>query len=98
MTKDNNLRLYEALAHEVAMDAAERRELTDEQRTESRHLLRFAHDLLGDLERARRQHVARKQGRPRRSTPSRSAASSQQAALSSAACSIRVSRSRRLVR
>ena len=50
MIKNNKLRMYEALAHDVAMDAAARRELTDEQRTESRELLAFAHQKLAELE------------------------------------------------
>ena len=48
--KNNKHRLYEALAHEVAMDAAARHELTDEQGAESRDLLAFAHEQLAALE------------------------------------------------
>jgi hypothetical protein len=58
--KDKNLRLYEALAHEVAMDAAVRRELTDDQRAESRRLLAHVHERLAELERAQRQRAPRK--------------------------------------
>ena len=54
MIKDKNLRLYEALAHDVAMDAASRRELTDEQREQSRQLLELTHKRLARLERAQR--------------------------------------------
>jgi hypothetical protein len=50
MIKNNKLRMYEALAHDVAMDAAARRELTDAQRAESRELLAFAHQKLAELE------------------------------------------------
>jgi hypothetical protein len=60
MIKDNNLRMYEALAHEVAMDAAARRELTNEQRQESRQLLAFAHERLAEMERSRRRNEPRK--------------------------------------
>ena len=60
MIKDKNLRLYEALAHEVAMDAAAQRELTDEQRAESRRLLAHAHERLAEIERAQRQRAPRK--------------------------------------
>jgi hypothetical protein len=60
MIKDKNLKLYETLAHEVAMDAAARRELTDEQRAESRRLLAFAHDRLAQLERAKRAPASRR--------------------------------------
>lgn len=49
MIKNKNLRMYEALAHEVAMDAAERRELTPEQREESRRLFAFAQQRLAEL-------------------------------------------------
>ena len=59
MIKDKNLRLYEALAHEVAMDAAARRELTDEQREQSRRLLAHAHERLAELERAKRKPATR---------------------------------------
>ncbi|MEJ7598478.1 MAG: hypothetical protein WKG01_11260 [Kofleriaceae bacterium] len=52
MIKDENLRTYEALTHEAAMDAAERRELTPEQRAGSRRLLAYAHAQLAELERA----------------------------------------------
>lgn len=52
MIKNKNLRMYEALAHDVAMDAAERRELTPEQREVSRRLLAFAHARLDQLEHA----------------------------------------------
>jgi hypothetical protein len=53
MIKDKNLRLYEALAHEVAMDAS-RRKLTDAQRRESRDLLSFAKSSISELERSMR--------------------------------------------
>lgn len=52
MTKNKNVRLYEALAHEAAMDAAERRELTPDQREVSRRMLAFAHARLADMDRA----------------------------------------------
>ena len=52
MIKDKNLRLYEALAHEAAMDAAERRELTPELRAISRQLHGWAHDQIDAYERA----------------------------------------------
>jgi len=51
MIKNKKLRMYDALAHEVAMDAAARHELTDAQRAESRELLAFAHEKLAALER-----------------------------------------------
>jgi len=60
MIKDKNVRLYEALAHEVAMDAADRRELTDKQRTLSRQMLAQTHARLAEIERAHGQRVARK--------------------------------------
>ena len=50
MIKNKKLRMYEALAHEVAMDAAARHELTDSQRAESSELLAFAHKKLAELE------------------------------------------------
>lgn len=50
MIKNKKLRAYEALAHEVAMDAASSREMTDDQRSESRALLAFAHQKLAALE------------------------------------------------
>ena len=50
MILNKKLRLYEAIAHDVAMDAAARRELTDELRAESRDLLAFAHEQLAELE------------------------------------------------
>ena len=50
MIKNKKLRMYEALAHEVAMDAAARHELTDAQRAESRDLLAFAHKRLAEVE------------------------------------------------
>ena len=45
MIKDKNLRLYETLAHEVAMEASAsaKRDLTDEQRELSRSLLARTH-------------------------------------------------------
>lgn len=60
MIKDKNLKLYEALAHEVAMDAAERRELTDEQREISKRLLAKTHERIGAMERAKRAKAPRK--------------------------------------
>ncbi len=60
MIKDSNVRLYEAMAHEVAMDAAARRELTTEQREESRELLSLVRDRLAELERIRRRCEPRK--------------------------------------
>jgi hypothetical protein len=52
MIKHKNLRLYEALAHEAAMDAAERRELTPDQREVSRRMLAAAHARLAEMDRA----------------------------------------------
>jgi hypothetical protein len=60
MIKDKNLRLYEALAHDVAMDAAARRELTDDQREESRRLLAYAQGRLAELERTKRKPATKK--------------------------------------
>ena len=60
MIKDNNLKLYETLAHEVAMDAAERRELSDEQREISKRLLGKAHERIAEMERALRAKAPRK--------------------------------------
>ena len=59
MIKNKNLRLYESLAHEVAMDAAARRELTPEQRELSSDLLAYARDQLAAYERAERPHKVR---------------------------------------
>lgn len=50
MIKNQNVRLYEALAHDVAMDAAERRELTPELREESRRLHAFAQKLIAQMD------------------------------------------------
>jgi len=50
MIKNKKLHMYEVVAHEVAMDAAARRELTEEQRGESRELLAFANAKLAELE------------------------------------------------
>ena len=50
MIKNKKLHMYEVVAHEVAMDAAARRELTEEQRAESRELLAFANAKLAELE------------------------------------------------
>jgi hypothetical protein len=52
MFKDKNLRLYEALGHEIAVDAAERRELTPDQEAISRRMLAFAHARVDQRERA----------------------------------------------
>jgi hypothetical protein len=52
MIKNKNLRLYEALAHEAAMDAAERRELTPELRAISNQLHGWAHAQIDAYERA----------------------------------------------
>jgi hypothetical protein len=60
MINDKNLKLYETLAHEVAMDAATRRELTDEQREISKRLLAKTHERLAALERAQRAQTPRK--------------------------------------
>ena len=49
MIKNKNVRMYETLAHEVAMDAAVRRELTAEQREDSRRLLAYAQQRLAAL-------------------------------------------------
>jgi len=50
MIKNKKLHMYEVVAHEVAMDAAARRELTEEQRAESRELLAFAQAKLAEVE------------------------------------------------
>jgi hypothetical protein len=60
MIKDKNLNLYETLAHEVAMDAAAKRELTDEQREISKRLLAKTHERLAQLEQAKRAKTPRK--------------------------------------
>jgi sialic acid synthase SpsE len=60
MIKDKNLKLYEALAHEVAMDAAERRELTDDQREISKRLVAKTHERIAEAERAQRAKAPRK--------------------------------------
>jgi hypothetical protein len=60
MIKNKNLRLYEALAHEIAMDAAAKRELTDEQRQLSRDLLAQTHARLAQIESTYRQSAPRK--------------------------------------
>ncbi len=52
MIKDKNLRLYETLAHEAAMDAAERRELTPELRAISQRLHGWAHEQIDAYDRA----------------------------------------------
>jgi len=49
--KDKNLRLYEQLAHEVAMDASRRRELSPELREASRRLHAWTHERLDAMER-----------------------------------------------
>ena len=51
MIKDKSLRLYEEIAHQVAMDAAERRELTPELREISRRLHAWTHERLDAMER-----------------------------------------------
>ena len=60
MIKDKSLKLYETLAHEVAMDAAERRELTDKQREISKRLLARTHERIAEAERAKRAKAPRK--------------------------------------
>ncbi len=60
MTNDKNLKLYETLAHEVAMDAAERRELTDKQREISKRLLAKTHERIAEVERVKRAKAPRK--------------------------------------
>jgi hypothetical protein len=60
MIKDKNVKLYETLAHEVAMDAATKRELTDEQRDISKKLLAKAHERVSEMERAQRAKAPRK--------------------------------------
>jgi hypothetical protein len=60
MIKDKNLKLYETLAHEVAMDAAAKRELTDEQRELSKRLLTGTHERLAQLERTKRAKTPRR--------------------------------------
>lgn len=52
MIKNKSLKLYEQLAHEAAMDAAERRELTPAQRDISRRMHELAHTRLQEIERA----------------------------------------------
>ena len=59
MMKNKNLRMYESIAHEVAMDAAARRELTPEQRELSRDLLAYARDQLAACEQVDRRHKVR---------------------------------------
>ena len=49
MTAMNNFRIFEAIAHESAMDTAARRELTPAQRRESRRLLAYTHERLAEL-------------------------------------------------
>ncbi len=51
MIKSKDLRLYEELAHRIAMDAAERRELTPELREVSRRLHAFVHERLDAMDR-----------------------------------------------
>lgn len=60
MINDKNMKLYETLAHELAMDAATRRELTEDQREISKRLLAKTHERLAALERANRAHLPRK--------------------------------------
>ena len=48
--KNKNLRAYEALAHDAAMQAAEHRELTPDERAISRRMLGFAQSQLAQLE------------------------------------------------
>ena len=52
MIMNKQLRLYEALAHEAAMDAAQRRELTPEEREISKRMFTLARAHLADLERS----------------------------------------------
>ena len=52
MIKNKSLRVYEQLAHEAAMDAAERRDLTPNQRDISRRMHELAHARLQEMERA----------------------------------------------
>jgi hypothetical protein len=49
--KNKDLRLYEELAHRIAMDAAERRELTPELREVSRRLHAWVHERLATMDR-----------------------------------------------
>jgi hypothetical protein len=51
LIKNKDLRLYEELAHRVAMDAAERRELTPELREVSRRLHAWIHERLDTMSR-----------------------------------------------
>ena len=51
MIKNKDLRLYEELAHRIAMDAAERRELTPELREVSRRLHAWVHERLDAMDR-----------------------------------------------
>jgi len=64
MIKNKNLRLYEALAHEAAMDAAERRELTPELRAISRRLHGWAHAQIDAYECAEVREQKRQKVRP----------------------------------
>ena len=69
MIKSKDLRLYEELAHRLAMDAAERRELTPELRAVSRRLHAWIHDRLDAMDRM--DGVARAAARRRRHKRSR---------------------------
>ena len=62
MIKDKNLRLYETLAHEAAMEASAsaKRDLTDEQRDLSRSLLARTHERIAQMERAQRKQNTKK--------------------------------------
>ena len=64
MSRSKDLRLYEELAHQVAMDASERRELTPELSEISRRLHTWLHQRLDGLERAQAaRHAAAKRRR-----------------------------------
>ena len=50
MLQNKSRRMYDALAHDCAMDAADRRELTPEQREVSRRMLAYARARLEEME------------------------------------------------
>ena len=56
-----NLRIYEAIAHEHALDAAERRELTPAEREEAHQFIDSMRARVLETQRARRELAAKKQ-------------------------------------
>lgn len=58
--KQKNLRIYEALAHEDALDAAERRDLTPAEREEAHRFIDGFRARILDEQRARRERTATK--------------------------------------